>query len=223
MPSPVNDVDLQMKLEADSVHDGLLRYAQSYEYHLATDSKPVRDLLGHSLKPLANAIRAAQLELKTSQKLPKHGIALLALNPEALGLITLGMLFNCITRWNSMKERRRAHSVSYEIGERCRTEIKGDCARNRNIDVAGELMSRNRNRHAGRRAEQLAQKRNDEDDWKANYRSFHLGEKLIALAVRFAQFEGTPLLELNTFRESASPRSASAIARSLKIRTRTTI
>src|SRR5207248_442868 len=56
------------------------------------------DLLGHCLKPLANAIRAAHLELKTSQKLPKYGIPLLALNPEALGLITLGMLFNCITR-----------------------------------------------------------------------------------------------------------------------------
>ena len=66
--SPVKDIDRQMKLEADAVHDGLLRYAQSYEYQLATDSKPVRDLLGHCLKPLANAIRAEQLELKTSQR-----------------------------------------------------------------------------------------------------------------------------------------------------------
>ena len=64
----MKDIDRQMKLEADAVHDGLLRYAQSYEYQLATDSKPVRDLLGHCLKPLANAIRAEQLELKTSQR-----------------------------------------------------------------------------------------------------------------------------------------------------------
>src|SRR5262245_34150868 len=66
--APVSDIERQMKLEADAVHDGLLRYAQSYEYQLATDSKPVRDLLGHCLKPLAEAIRAEQLELKTSQR-----------------------------------------------------------------------------------------------------------------------------------------------------------
>ena len=53
-----NDIERQKKLEADSVQDGLLRYAESYEYHLATDSKPVRDVLGHCLKPLADVIRA---------------------------------------------------------------------------------------------------------------------------------------------------------------------
>ena len=41
-----NDIERQKKLEADAVRDGLLRYAKSYEYHLATDSKRVRDLLG---------------------------------------------------------------------------------------------------------------------------------------------------------------------------------
>ena len=56
-----NDIERQKKLEADSVQDGLLRYAKSYEYHLATDSKPVRDVLGHCLKPLADVIRAEQL------------------------------------------------------------------------------------------------------------------------------------------------------------------
>ena len=44
-----NDFERQKKLEADAVRDGLLRYAKSYEYDLATDSKPVRDLLGHCL------------------------------------------------------------------------------------------------------------------------------------------------------------------------------
>jgi hypothetical protein len=105
----VKDIDRQMKLEADAVHDGLLGYAQSYEYQLATDSKPMRDLLGHCLKPLADAIRAEQLELKTSQrqKLPKYGIPLLSINPETMALVTLGMLFNSITR-SEFNERRRA-------------------------------------------------------------------------------------------------------------------
>ena len=89
-----------MKLEADAVHDGLLRYAQSREYQLATDSKPVRDLLGDALKPLADAILAQQLELKTSQrqKLPKYGVPLLSISHEKLALITLGTLLNAITR-----------------------------------------------------------------------------------------------------------------------------
>jgi hypothetical protein len=34
---------------------------------------------------------------------------------------------------------------------------------------------------------------NDDDDWAKNYRSFHLGEKLIALAVRFAEFDAQPI------------------------------
>jgi len=73
-----NDIERQKKLEADAVRDGLLRYAKSYEYHLATDSKPVRDVLGHCLKPLADVIRAEQLKLKTSQgqKLEKYVIPL---------------------------------------------------------------------------------------------------------------------------------------------------
>ena len=49
-----NDIERQKELEANAVQDGLLRYAKSYEYHLATDSKPVRDVLGHCLKPLAD-------------------------------------------------------------------------------------------------------------------------------------------------------------------------
>lgn len=37
-----NDIERHKKLTADAVQDGLLRYAKSYECHLATDSKPVR-------------------------------------------------------------------------------------------------------------------------------------------------------------------------------------
>src|SRR5213078_4208414 len=95
-----NDIERQKKLEADSVQDGLLRYAESYEYHLATDSKPVRDLLAHCLNPLADVIRAEQLKLKTSQgqKLEKYVIPLASVHAEPVALITLGIMFNAISR-----------------------------------------------------------------------------------------------------------------------------
>src|SRR5262249_6538357 len=41
-----------------------------------------------------------------------------------------------------------------------------------------------------------------DDDWAKNYRSFHLGDKLIVLAVRFAHFDGQPIFELKTIREN---------------------
>jgi hypothetical protein len=56
-------------------------------------------LLGIVLTLLADAIRAEQEILKTSKKtLPAWGLALLSLNPEQLALITIGTLFNMITR-----------------------------------------------------------------------------------------------------------------------------
>jgi hypothetical protein len=64
MALPEKDIERQLKLEADAVHDGIVRYAQSREYQLATDSKPVRDMVGDYLKPLAAAILAEQLALK---------------------------------------------------------------------------------------------------------------------------------------------------------------
>ena len=95
-----NDIERQKKLEADAVRDGLFRYAKSYEYHLATDSKPVRDLLAHCLNPLADVIRAEQLKLKTSQgqKLEKYVIPLASVHAEPVALITLGIMFNAISR-----------------------------------------------------------------------------------------------------------------------------
>ena len=60
----VKDIHRQVKLEADAIHDGILRYSQSREYQLATDSKPVGDLVANALKPLADAIlsRTTRLE-----------------------------------------------------------------------------------------------------------------------------------------------------------------
>src|SRR5437667_6486058 len=70
------------------------------QYHMATDSKPVRDVLGHCLRPLADVIRAEQLKLKTSQgqKLEKYVIPLASVHAEPAALITLGIMFNAISR-----------------------------------------------------------------------------------------------------------------------------
>jgi hypothetical protein len=86
-----DDIERQKKLEADAVRDGLLRYATRYEYHPATDSKPVRDLLAHCLNPLADVIRAEQLKLKTSQgqKLEKYVIPLASVHAEQPRSITI--------------------------------------------------------------------------------------------------------------------------------------
>src|SRR5262249_42295555 len=42
----------------------------------------------------------------------------------------------------------------------------------------------------------------DDDEWAKNYRSFHLGEKLIALAVQFAEFRGERIFEFQTVRDN---------------------
>src|SRR5262249_53694215 len=66
----------------------------------ATDSKPVRDLLGYCLNPLVDVIRAEQLKLKTSQgqKLEKYGIPLASVHAEPVALITLVITFNATSR-----------------------------------------------------------------------------------------------------------------------------
>src|SRR5712692_10983990 len=86
-------------------------------------------------------------------------------------------------------------SVAYEIGQRCRIERLADLANHREVNVAEILLSRNRNRSAAKRAAELAALLDDEDDWANNFRAYHLGEKLISLALRFAVFEGKPIFE----------------------------
>jgi len=200
----LNEIERQVKLEADAIHDGIARYAESREYQLATDSKPVRDLVGESLKPLADAILAEQLALKSPElkRLPNYGMPLLSIGCGKLALITLGTLLNAIGRSEFVDGLAPgATAVAYEIGQRCRLERIFDCLRNRKVDIAYELRSRNRNRNAGRRAEELARKLDDDEDWAKNYRSIHLGEKLIALAIRFADFDGQPIFESKNVRE----------------------
>jgi DNA-directed RNA polymerase len=206
----LDDLERQFKLEADAIHDGVLRYTQSREYQLATDSRPVRDLMGNSLASLANAILAEQTELKTSERpmLPKYGTALLSIHHEKLALITLGTLLNAISSSEFEDGRApRITPIAYEIGQRCRGERIFDRIRRRQVDVAKELLPRNRSRHAWRRAAELARKLDDPDDWAQNYRSYHLGEKLIALAIRFAIFDGQPVFELRTDQEGYAERT----------------
>src|ERR1051326_7992179 len=86
----MTDIDRQKQIETDSVRDGILRYCQRREYTRATDSKPVGNLVGVALKPLADAILAEQLALKSAgqRRLPRYATALLSLNHEVLALIT---------------------------------------------------------------------------------------------------------------------------------------
>jgi len=96
----MDDLERQIKLEADAVQDGVARLIQRRKYQLATGTKPVRDLMANAWESLVKAILQEQLALKSSerQKLPKYGAALLCLTAEKLALITLGILLNVISR-----------------------------------------------------------------------------------------------------------------------------
>src|SRR5438093_647019 len=97
-----------------------------------------------------------QLSLKSpgSQKLPRYATPPPSISHEKLALITLGTLLNTISQSEFDEGVAPAlTSVAYEIGQRCRRERIFDCFRNREVDIAQELRSRNRSRHASRRAE----------------------------------------------------------------------
>jgi len=201
----MNDIDRQKKLETDAVRDGILRYCHSREYAQTTDSKPVRNLVAAALKPLAEAILAEQLAVKSSghRRLPRYATPRLSINHEVLALITLCTLLNIISQSEfGDGVAPTLTSAAYEIGQRCRKERIFDCFQKREVDIAQELRSRNRGRDAGRRAEELALELNDDEEWAKSYRALHLGDKLIALAVRFAKFDGQPIFEFQTVRES---------------------
>ena len=115
----MNETDRQTKFEADALQDGILRYCQTREYALATDSKPVRDLVADALKPLAQAILQEQLALKApgSQKLPRYATPPPSISHEKLALITLGTLLNTISQSEFDEGVAPAlTSVAYEIG-----------------------------------------------------------------------------------------------------------
>jgi DNA-directed RNA polymerase len=201
----MTEIERQTQLEADARQDGILRFCRNREFTVATDSKPIRDLVAEALKPFAEAILQEQVALKApgSQKLPRYGTPLLSIDNEKLALITLCTLFNAITQSEFEDGVAPAvTNVAYDIGQYCRHERLCDCFRKREVDIAKELGARNRSRHAIRRAEELAQQLDDDEEWAKSYRSFHLGDKLIALAVRFAEFEGQPIFEFQTVRES---------------------
>src|SRR5262245_56519575 len=97
----------------------------------------------------------------------------------------------------------RITPVAYEIGQRCRIERLADLANHREVDVAEVLLSRNRNRNAAKRAAELAAVVDDEDDWANNFRAYHLGEKLISLALRCVVFDGKPIFQLKEDQEGS--------------------
>ena len=128
----------------------------------------------------------------------------MSLGHEQLALITLGTLFNMIAR--SEFETclpPRITPVAYEIGQRCRIERLADLANHREVDVAEILLPRNRTRNAAKRAAEMAAVVDDENDWANNFRAYHLGEKLISLALQFAVFDGKPIFELKEDHEGS--------------------
>ena len=195
----MDKMERQRQIESDSVRDGCVRWAQTTEYQEATDTKPYRNLIGISWRSLADAIRAEQdiLKTPTKAKLPAWGLPLLSIGHEQMALITLGTLFNMIARseYETCLPPGRT-SVAYEIGQRCRIERLADLANHREVDVAEIVFGRNRNRNAAKRAAELAAVVDDEDDWASKFRAYHLGEKLISLALQSAVFEGKPIFEL---------------------------
>ncbi|HEY2382443.1 MAG TPA: DNA-directed RNA polymerase [Terriglobia bacterium] len=202
----MNDIERQLKREADAFRDGVRRYNQSRQYQLATGTKPVADLVSSCLKALADGILDVQLALKTAQspKPPKYAIALNSIDHERIALITLSMLFNTITSSEFKKgQAPPTTGLAYDIGQRLRLERIHDGIRGRKVDIAQQMLSRNRSAHAGRRAAEWARKLDDPHDWAKNFRSYHLGHKLIVLAVGFARFNGQPVFELKTVLEGS--------------------
>src|SRR5271167_3636819 len=126
----MDKTERQREIESDSVRDGCVRWCQNTEYLEAADTKPYRNLVGVLWRSLADAIRAEQDILKTSKtKLPAYGLPFLSIGHEQLALITIGTLFNMISR----SEFETCLSpgitpVAYDIGQRCRIERLFDLA-----------------------------------------------------------------------------------------------
>src|SRR5579883_3314481 len=202
----MDKMEQQRQIEQDSVRDGCVRWCQNIDYQEASDTKPYRNLIGISFNALVDAIRAEQENLKTATKtkLPAWGLAFLSLTPEQMALITLGILFDMIGR--SEFETclpPRITPIAYEIGQRCQIERLFDLAKHRAVDVAELLLPRNRTRKAGKRAKELAAVVDDPEDWANNFRAYHLGAKLISLALRYAVFEGNPIFVSKEDREGS--------------------
>jgi hypothetical protein len=124
----MSDFDRQRELETDAVRNGCMRWCKSLDYQLATDARPVGDLLANSLQSLADAIHAEQDALKAGvAKLPVYGLPLLSLSPEQFALITIAGLLNGI-RKSEFDEgvHPGLTSVAYEIGQHCRQEREYD-------------------------------------------------------------------------------------------------
>jgi DNA-directed RNA polymerase, mitochondrial len=199
----MNDIERQIQLEADATQDGVRRYAESFKYHLATDTRPVNDLLAIALRWVSVPMTHKQaLYRKGAEKLPQYVVPMLSLSGEKLALITTGTMFNAITRSEFEDGVAPAvTAVAKEIGETCRAERLHDRFRKREIDLVEKLLSRNKNRNARKRAEDIVKKFNDDDYWDKNRLSIHLGDKLLTIAAGFARIDDKPIFQLKDVRE----------------------
>ena len=192
----MSDIERQIERESNAVRDALIRLD---DYKLATDLKPVNDLMAGSLDSLADAILRVQIDLTAAdgQRLLCWGAALSSLSHRQFALITLATLLNYIFR--SQFEDGVAPpltTVAFATGEWCRTERMLDCGQGRQLDVADVLASRSRNRNARLRANEFARRVDNPDDWSTDDVSYHLGLKLVAMALEHARFNGQPIFEM---------------------------
>jgi DNA-directed RNA polymerase len=205
----MSDIERQIRRETDAVENGRLRRSKNREYQLATDFKPAKDLVANCLHSLSQAILDLQMKLKTSEyrKLPAWGTAFLALSHEKHAVIILATALNAICRSQYQDGVAPARTpVSFEIGEWCRTERMLDCAEQRHVDVATELLPRSRTRDARRRSNEFARRLDNKDDWDTDDISYILGEKHISLALQHARFDGQPIFEVKMTREGVGKR-----------------
>jgi DNA-directed RNA polymerase len=188
---------------------GAARYFRNLEYRSATDTKVGQEIVKNSLQPLANAVFQEQRVFKFRQdgRASKSGVTIISVHHEKQALITVSMLVNALAKSGSEDfEGVPVTRLAFDIGERIRAERIHDLLRGRGIAIADELITRHRTRNAKRLADIMARKLDDPDYWAANDLSYHLGEILVWLAVRWVTFNGQPVFEKKTVADPSDPK-----------------
>ncbi len=182
----MDQVEKQRRLEADAIHEGVLRYRQLLRTEPPSRLRSGLDLIRSTLPPLVEAIKAEQEALCDSRrrpKLPRYGLPLLSVEPEKLALITVQAILDLVVISGAKESLPSVTHTALLIGQLCRRERWFDLQHGRARHLFGLLVSRNRNPWMARaRAQTLARKLDSVDYWERGHREIHLGVALIRLA-----------------------------------------